>query len=505
MAPSHSPSTYPSTSPSFIPSQSSSPSIIPSNDPSEKPSLTFLRTKTFSAFAIIGLPNLAPLDDSAKKDFEIIAQRFLNRTKLESEDDSVEIEVLSVSILSQILRDKTNQDRDIIDSENRNNTLSLSNANPNQKILVVRIKVKGEAASYSSKSLDHYDFRSIVTSRFQTNFSNFTAALSQSGSSQFFGLEGSDESSGIDKNDGLKLDFTLIIILAAGGGFVVIVLSVAVTILCMRRREQKLGNALENDETNFDTYGDGRPSQEDGSYEVINYYNHHDGPMEGTQGEVKRYNSYDSNQRIGAAPFMSNDNAGNDSWKEVYSQGQAPVNQNTGPIHRQYVSNEFHVFASLVVSNHIFQQSITPSETSAGSSLLGLNLSPEALFEAQRQSQKFAFVGEDGSEVIGQTSLIRQASDLRSISEGGKQRRRQVTCKATPGALGIIIDSTVDGPMIYSVKPTSQLLGTLNPGDIVVGLDGIDTSQMAAPDLTLLMARKSQQPQRILTVLRNVS
>ena len=59
--------------------------------------------------------------------------------------------------------------------------------------------------------------------------------------------------------------------------------------------------------------------------------------------------------------------------------------------------------------------------------------------------------------------------------------------------------------MIYSVKPTSQLLGQLNPGDIVVGMDGIDTSQMVAADLTLLMARKSQQPRRTLTVLRKIS
>ena len=80
-----------------------------------------------------------------------------------------------------------------------------------------------------------------------------------------------------------------------------------------------------------------------------------------------------------------------------------------------------------------------------------------------------------------------------------------MTFTAGPGALGIIIDSTVNGPMIYSVKPTSQLLGRVNPGDIVVSLDNIDTSQMAAPDLTLMMARRSQQPHRTIVVLRKVS
>ncbi len=71
--------------------------------------------------------------------------------------------------------------------------------------------------------------------------------------------------------------------------------------------------------------------------------------------------------------------------------------------------------------------------------------------------------------------------------------------------MGIIIDTTAEGPMVHAIKPTSQLLGSVAPGDIVVGLDNIETRQMTAPALTRLMARKSQQNQRKITFLKPMS
>jgi hypothetical protein len=68
---------------------------------------------------------------------------------------------------------------------------------------------------------------------------------------------------------------------------------------------------------------------------------------------------------------------------------------------------------------------------------------------------------------------------------------------APAGPLGIIIDTTPDGPMIHSLKPTSQLLGLLNPGDLIVGLDGIDTRNMTAATFTRLMAKRSQEERKI--------
>ena len=76
--------------------------------------------------------------------------------------------------------------------------------------------------------------------------------------------------------------------------------------------------------------------------------------------------------------------------------------------------------------------------------------------------------------------------------------------QAPPGPLGIIIDTTSDGPMIHSLKPTSQLLGLVNPGDLIVGLDGVDTRHMTAATFTRLMAKRSQG-ERQMTLLKGLA
>ncbi len=68
---------------------------------------------------------------------------------------------------------------------------------------------------------------------------------------------------------------------------------------------------------------------------------------------------------------------------------------------------------------------------------------------------------------------------------------------APPGPLGIIIDTTTEGPMIHSLKPSSELLGLVNPGDLIVGLDGVDTRNMTAATFTRLMAKRSHGERKI--------
>jgi len=72
---------------------------------------------------------------------------------------------------------------------------------------------------------------------------------------------------------------------------------------------------------------------------------------------------------------------------------------------------------------------------------------------------------------------------------------------APSGPLGIVVDTTPDGPIVHSMKPTSTLLGLVNPGDLVVGLDDMDTRAMSAATLTRLMAKRAQMPERKITLL----
>lgn len=72
---------------------------------------------------------------------------------------------------------------------------------------------------------------------------------------------------------------------------------------------------------------------------------------------------------------------------------------------------------------------------------------------------------------------------------------------APAGPIGIVVDTTKEGPVVHSLKRTSPMLGLISPGDLVVGLDDQDTRSMTAATLTRLMARKSSQKERKITLL----
>lgn len=72
---------------------------------------------------------------------------------------------------------------------------------------------------------------------------------------------------------------------------------------------------------------------------------------------------------------------------------------------------------------------------------------------------------------------------------------------APAGPIGIVVDTTKDGPSVHSLKQTSPMLGLINPGDLIVALDDIDTRAMTAATLTRLMAQKANQKERKITLL----
>jgi hypothetical protein len=72
---------------------------------------------------------------------------------------------------------------------------------------------------------------------------------------------------------------------------------------------------------------------------------------------------------------------------------------------------------------------------------------------------------------------------------------------APAGPIGIVVDTTKNGPAVHSLKRTSPMLGLINPGDLIVGLDDEDTRGMTAATLTRLMAKKSSQKERKITLL----
>ena len=90
----------------------------------------------------------------------------------------------------------------------------------------------------------------------------------------------------------------------------------------------------------------------------------------------------------------------------------------------------------------------------------------------------------------------------RSSYEGSTVKRSGLyDVFAPPGPLGIVVDTTRDGPVVHSMKPTSPLLGLISPGDLIVGLDDVDTRSMTAATLTRAMAKQAHAPERKITLL----
>lgn len=72
---------------------------------------------------------------------------------------------------------------------------------------------------------------------------------------------------------------------------------------------------------------------------------------------------------------------------------------------------------------------------------------------------------------------------------------------APPGALGIVVDTTEKGCIVYSLKKSSPMQGLMSKGDLIIGLDNFDVRNMNASSLTKLMAKKSEQAERKFTLL----
>jgi hypothetical protein len=72
------------------------------------------------------------------------------------------------------------------------------------------------------------------------------------------------------------------------------------------------------------------------------------------------------------------------------------------------------------------------------------------------------------------------------------------TVMVPPGKLGITIDTSRGTPVIYSVDPDSPVIGKLNPGDVVLAVDDVETSSMVASAIADLIAAKAAHERRFL-------
>eukprot|EP00984_Skeletonema_dohrnii_P014675 scaffold6198_cov90-Skeletonema_dohrnii-CCMP3373.AAC.1 len=103
-----------------------------------------------------------------------------------------------------------------------------------------------------------------------------------------------------------------------------------------------------------------------------------------------------------------------------------------------------------------------------------------------------------GSDVVDEIS--RAVASF--IDKPSKRVRREVFAPA--GKLGLIVDTSNEGPIVHSIKDDSPLIGQVFAGDYIVAVDDEDTSDWSAHNVTKLVAQKSGRVRK-LTLLSKIS
>ncbi|KAG7355045.1 polymorphic outer membrane domain containing protein [Nitzschia inconspicua] len=93
-----------------------------------------------------------------------------------------------------------------------------------------------------------------------------------------------------------------------------------------------------------------------------------------------------------------------------------------------------------------------------------------------------------------------ESDDNMTTLSNAMQRPGTYDVYAPSGPIGIVVDTSKDGPSVHSLKSTSPMLGLITAGDLIIALDNEDTRNLSAAELTRLMAKKSHQRERKITL-----
>jgi len=117
---------------------------------------------------------------------------------------------------------------------------------------------------------------------------------------------------------------------------------------------------------------------------------------------------------------------------------------------------------------------------------------------------------EASTSTLGARPMDRTANSNSSVANNDDDNKSTLTkvmnCPesydvyAPSGPIGVVVDTSHKGPAVHSLKATSPMLGLITPGDLIIALDGEDTRKMSAAALTRLMAKKSRQRERKITL-----
>lgn len=114
---------------------------------------------------------------------------------------------------------------------------------------------------------------------------------------------------------------------------------------------------------------------------------------------------------------------------------------------------------------------------------------------AEEEARKLEYlkeIKEDVEETEGEDKSESNSHPVVQVTEAGVpydgkfKNTREVN--APPGKLGIVIDTTDEGPIVHQVTGKSPLKGVLNQGDYIVAIDGTSTEGMDSTTLSSVIA-----------------
>jgi hypothetical protein len=112
---------------------------------------------------------------------------------------------------------------------------------------------------------------------------------------------------------------------------------------------------------------------------------------------------------------------------------------------------------------------------------------------------------QEDADRAGEQNLAAELSAALSMQPGTTKEVEEVLeIQAPAGMLGIVIDTPPDiqAPIIHTVKESSILSGFVLEGDQLIAIDDDDVRGMSATDVSALIANRSNNPTRKLTIVR---
>jgi C-terminal processing protease CtpA/Prc len=132
-----------------------------------------------------------------------------------------------------------------------------------------------------------------------------------------------------------------------------------------------------------------------------------------------------------------------------------------------------------------------------------LSVTPSISERAESEVEGYS-LGAPGSTIENQGS-----GDIASAASGVlSSLRHNMIARSVmipPGKLGIVVDTTLEGPVVNKVNDASPVEGLLFPGDIIVAVDDVDTRAMSASAIYSLMKKTSGERRTIIVLSEDMS